>query len=113
MSPRVNRRSAVKPGLFLFPVLLANLLPYSQQARVIVAKSLMEVLMPRRADPQNVQQLRQVIEKHPGRKPGFLARLLRWSREKVSRGLVALNDHGVLLYEDDEGRLWLCPKEDE
>lgn len=67
--------------------------------------------MPRKADEQNVIKLKQVIESSPGRKPGTLARVLGWSREKVNRELVVLNDRGVRLYEDEKGRLYPCPKD--
>ncbi len=62
--------------------------------------------MARQADQRQLEQLRQAIELHPGQRAGSVARLLNWSREKVNRGLVTLNDHGVLLYEDEHGRLW-------
>ncbi len=68
--------------------------------------------MPRRADSQRIQQLQKAIQENPGHKPGFFARLLNWQREKVSRGLVTLNDEGVRLYEDDRGRLWPCSDQD-
>ncbi len=64
--------------------------------------------MPRHADAQNLQQFQEVIEHNPGHTPGFFARLLKWQREKVNRGLVTLNDRGVLLYEDDQGQVWPC-----
>ncbi len=62
--------------------------------------------MARHADQQQLEELRQAIEHYPGQCIGALAHLLNWSREKVTRGLVMLNDRGVLLYEDEHGRLW-------
>lgn len=62
--------------------------------------------MPRKANEQNVQELKKMLEKAPGKKSGTLARILGWSREKVNRGLVTLNDNGVLLYEDGDGHLY-------
>lgn len=62
--------------------------------------------MPRQADQNSLQSLKQAIERHPGERLGFFARLLDWSCEEVNRGLTSLNDEGVLLYEDDGGGLY-------
>lgn len=62
--------------------------------------------MARHADQQHLDELRQVIERSPGQCIGAVARMLKWSREKVTRGLATLNDQGVLFYEDERGRLW-------
>ena len=62
--------------------------------------------MPRKADQGHLDALQTVIQKHPGKKAGFLARLLNWRREEVNRRLVSLNDRGVLLSEDKHGGLW-------
>ncbi len=69
--------------------------------------------MARNADQQQLEELRQVIDRSPGQCIGALARLLNWSREKVTRGLVMLNDRGVLLYEDEYGRLWPVDDDEE
>ena len=60
--------------------------------------------MARHADQQQLEKLRQTIERSPGQCIGAIARLLNWSREKVTRGLVTLNDRGLLFYEDERGR---------
>lgn len=62
--------------------------------------------MSKKANEQNMQALKRLVERVPGKKAGTLARLLGWSREKVTRGLVTLNDDGVLFYEDSDGRLY-------
>jgi len=62
--------------------------------------------MPRQADQNSLQSLKQAIECHPGERLGFFARLLGWSCEEVNRGLTSLNDEGILLYEDDGGGLY-------
>ena len=62
--------------------------------------------MARHADQGQLEELRETIERSPGQCIGALARMLNWSREKVTRGLVTLNDHGVLFYEDEHGRVW-------
>lgn len=62
--------------------------------------------MPRHADPNHLDALHAAIQTHPGKKAGFLARLLHWRREEVARRLVTLNDRGVLFSEDRHGGLW-------
>jgi DNA-binding IclR family transcriptional regulator len=60
--------------------------------------------MARHADQQQLEELRQTIDRSPGQCIDAIARLLNWSREKVTRGLVTLNDRGLLFYEDERGR---------
>lgn len=67
--------------------------------------------MARKANQAQLESLKCEIEKHPGKHPGFFARLLGWRREEVNRALTTLNDDGVLLWEDEDGRLW--PYKDE
>jgi hypothetical protein len=62
--------------------------------------------MPRPANQNNLQNLKQAIERHPGERLSFFARLLGWSCEEINRGLTSLNDEGVLLYEDERGGLY-------
>lgn len=62
--------------------------------------------MPKKANEQNMQELKRMLEAAQGKKAGTLARMLGWSREKVNRGLATLNDEGVLLYEDSDGHLY-------
>ncbi|MDL1897328.1 hypothetical protein FBQ82_13770 [Anaerolineae bacterium CFX7] len=62
--------------------------------------------MPKKANEQNMQELKRMLEATQGKKAGTLARMLGWSREKVNRGLATLNDEGVLLYEDSDGHLY-------
>lgn len=61
------------------------------------------------APPMNHNQAEKIyhtIEKHPGKKAGFLARLLGLNRSEVTRSLPALEDKGYHLIEDDKGGLW-------
>jgi len=53
------------------------------------------------------------IEEHPGKKSGFIARLLGLNRSEVTRSLPVLEDEGLRLIhrtaslvEDDKGGLW-------
>ncbi|MGQ0604210.1 MAG: hypothetical protein ACT4QE_21215 [Anaerolineales bacterium] len=62
--------------------------------------------MSRKADADRLKELQNAIQNHPGNRSSFFARLLGWRREEVSRGLTTMDDEGILLSEDDEGRLW-------
>ena len=62
--------------------------------------------MTRKADSSRLESLKVAIESNPGQRAGFLARLLDWRREEVSRALTTLNDRGVLFSEDKRGGLW-------
>jgi len=62
--------------------------------------------MSRPANQNNLQNLKQAIEKNPGKHSGFFARLLGWTHEQVNRGLTSLGNKGVLLYEDEQGGLY-------
>ncbi len=53
-----------------------------------------------------VEQFYRKIEKHPGKKAGFIARLLGLNRSEVTRSLAALEDKGLYFIEDDKGALW-------
>ena len=62
--------------------------------------------MARPANDRRVEQIYRKIEEHPGRRPGFIARLLGVNRSEVTRVLPALQDKGLLVSEDDLGGLW-------
>ncbi len=62
--------------------------------------------MPRTVSPQQVWRLYQAIQQHPGSRPAELARILGWHRSQVMRVLPHLDDYGLRLFEDDEGRLY-------
>lgn len=61
------------------------------------------------ARPQNKQRMDEIyrkIEEHPGKKAGFIARLLGLNRSEVTRTLPALETKGLLISEDEKGGLW-------
>lgn len=62
--------------------------------------------MARKYNDSKLEQLYDTLEDSPGKRPGFLARLLGWHRSDVSRALPALEDKGYLVSEDEEGKLW-------
>ena len=63
--------------------------------------------MGRKADEGRLEQLEHAIADYPDERPGFLARQLGLDRSTVMRDLPALEERGVLLAEDDRGRLSL------
>lgn len=67
--------------------------------------------MGRRANENRMKQVFDVIQKHPGARPGFIAQLLGLQRSAVTRLLPNLEELGYLLSEDDRGRLWPFQKE--
>ena len=66
--------------------------------------------MARPANHDRAEQIYRKIEKHPGKKAGFLARLLGLNRSEVTRSLPALEEKGLFLSEDDKGGLWTFRK---
>lgn len=65
------------------------------------------------ARPQNNQRMEEIhrtIEEHPGKKPGFIARLLGLHRSEVTRSLPMLEKRGLYLSEDEKGGLWTFKK---
>jgi len=61
------------------------------------------------ARPTNHKRAEQIyhkIEEHPGKRPGFIARLLGINRSEVTRALPSLQDKGFLVSEDDKEGLW-------
>jgi len=62
--------------------------------------------MARPANRHRAQQIYRTIEAHPGKHPGFIARLLGIHRSEVTRALPSLQEKGLLISEDDKGGLW-------
>lgn len=63
--------------------------------------------MSRKADEQRLETIARTIRDNPGRKPGWLARLVGIDNKTMMRALTQLEDRGVLLAEDDRGRVSL------
>lgn len=66
----------------------------------------LEADMARPANHGRVEKIHRTIEKHPGKKPGFIARLLGLHRSEVTRSLPMLEERGFYLSEDEKGGLW-------
>lgn len=62
--------------------------------------------MARKHNQRQLKQIYLAVEKHPGKRSGFIARLLGLHRSQVTRSLPGLEKHGYLLSEDQRGGLW-------
>ncbi|MFQ5434994.1 MAG: hypothetical protein ACE5FD_08975 [Anaerolineae bacterium] len=62
--------------------------------------------MARKPQTERLQAIYNTIESNPGRRPSFVARILNLPRSAITRALPALENEGLLLSEDDRGRLW-------
>jgi len=62
--------------------------------------------MARPTNHDRTEKIYRKIEEHPGKKAGFIARLLGLNRSEVTRSLPALEDEALRLIEDDKGGLW-------
>lgn len=62
--------------------------------------------MARKANDERLEAIYAAVEQHPGKKAGFIARLLGLHRSEVTRALPALEEKGWLLSEDEQGGLW-------
>ncbi len=61
--------------------------------------------MARKPNDDRLQTIAQTIRDNPNRKPGWIARLLGLDNKSMMRALAQLEDQGVLLAEDDRGRV--------
>ncbi len=64
------------------------------------------VFMARKTNNNHLEGIYRKIEAYPGKRPGFIARLLGVDRSQVTRALPALEEKGLLLVEDNKGGLW-------
>jgi hypothetical protein len=64
--------------------------------------------MPKLVKELKLQAVVKLVTSHPGLRSGEYARMLGCHREAFMRVLLKLEHRGVLLAEDDEGRLWLA-----
>lgn len=62
--------------------------------------------MARLPNREHLEQIYKAVEENPGQRPGAIARLLGLERSEVTRALPALEEKGLLMYEDDRGGLW-------
>ncbi len=62
--------------------------------------------MARKTDDEKLKEIYNKVTEHPGKKPGFIARILGLNRSEVTRALPSLQERGLLVSEDDQGGLW-------
>ncbi|MCC7119613.1 MAG: hypothetical protein IT310_13900 [Anaerolineales bacterium] len=62
--------------------------------------------MARKVEETKLEKIYETVEENPGKKAGFIAKLLGLNRSEVTRSLPALESKGLLVYEDDEGGLY-------
>lgn len=62
--------------------------------------------MARKPDPDQLERIYLAFQEHPGKRPGFIARLLGESRSQITRSLPTLEERGYLLSEDERGRIF-------
>lgn len=62
--------------------------------------------MSRPMNHERAEKIYRKIEEHPGKKAGFIARLLGLNRSEVTRSLPLLDEKGLFIYEDQEGGLY-------
>ena len=60
----------------------------------------------RRADRKRLAAIMETVEQNPGIRAGRVARELNLHRSVVARALPAMEEEGLLLSEDKQGRLW-------
>ena len=62
--------------------------------------------MARKMEDKKLESIYNKVQEHPGRKAGFIARLLGLNRSEVTRSLPTLEDKKLYIAEDDKGGLW-------
>lgn len=60
----------------------------------------------RHANRERLDAIWRTVEQEPGIRAGRVAKKLGIPRSSVTRALSALDDEGLLLSEDQKGRLW-------
>jgi len=62
--------------------------------------------MARKTGKRRVEMVAQAVQGNPGKRAGYIAQKLGLSRSAVMRTLPALEEAGILLAEDNHGRLF-------
>jgi len=62
--------------------------------------------MARKTSDRRVEMIVQAVQSNPGQRAGYIAQKLGVPRSSVTRALPALEEAGILLSEDDHGRLF-------
>ena len=62
--------------------------------------------MARKTGKRRVDMIAQTVQSNPGKRAGYIAQKLGLPRSSVTRALPTLEEAGILLAEDDHGRLF-------
>jgi len=62
--------------------------------------------MARKTGNRRVEMIAQTVQSNPGKRAGYIAQKLGLPRSSVTRALPALEEAGILLAQDDHGRLF-------
>lgn len=62
--------------------------------------------MARKPQEERLERIYETVEEYPGKKAGFLARMLGLERSEITRALPAMEERGLLVSEDEHGCLW-------
>ncbi|MCA2000436.1 MAG: hypothetical protein LDL51_01085 [Chloroflexi bacterium] len=62
--------------------------------------------MARKTEERKLEEIYKKVGENPGKKAGFIARLLGLNRSEVTRSLPALEEKGLYIYEDNDGGLY-------
>jgi len=62
--------------------------------------------MARKINDEKLESIYNKVRENPGKKAGFIARLLGFHRSEVTRSLPALEDRKLYIFEDEKGGLW-------
>lgn len=62
--------------------------------------------MARKTEEKKLEAIYTKVEEKPGKKAGYIAKLLGLNRSEVTRSLPALEEKGLYVYEDNDGGLF-------
>jgi len=62
--------------------------------------------MARKTEDKKLENIYNKVKYNPGKKAGFIARILGLNRSEVTRSLPALEEKQLYISEDDKGGLW-------
>ncbi len=65
--------------------------------------------MARKPQQDRVEDIFRVLNENPGERPAEIAQRLGLNRSEVTRYLPLLEEQGLLVSEDQKGRLWPFP----
>ena len=66
--------------------------------------------MARKLQDKKLENIYNKVKENPGKKAGFIARILGLNRSEVTRSLPALEEKKLFIAEDDKGGLWPVQK---